>query len=69
MEVTHFEKKVRLSMRHHLKTDKVVTDQRKFDMEKELSFLRKQLEALKRDGLEVSESGDRATKIQRAFMR
>ena len=56
-------------MRHHLKTDKVVIDQRKFDMEKELNFLRKQLEALKRDGLEVSESGDRATKIQRAFMR
>lgn len=69
LEVTYFEKKVLLSMRQHLKADKVVYDQRKFDLNKEYSFLRKQLEALKSDGMEVSEQGDRADKIHKAFLK
>lgn len=43
------QKKVLLNMRDHLKHDRVVYDQRKFNMEKELRFLRKQKEVIKID--------------------
>lgn len=39
---TETQKKVLLNMRNRLKKDKVVYDQRKFNMEKELGFLSKQ---------------------------
>jgi hypothetical protein len=38
-----------MEMRH--KQDKVFYDQRKFDLEKELSYLKKQLNIFKRQGL------------------
>jgi|LakMenE01Jun11ns_1017448.scaffolds.fasta_scaffold9387585_1 hypothetical protein len=44
------QKKVLLTMRHRLKFDKVVYDQRKFDLGKEYSFQNKQLDVLKKDG-------------------
>ena len=69
VEATYFEKQVLLSMRKTLKADKVVFDQRKYDMNKEFSFLNKQLETLRSDGMEVSEQGDRANKIHKAFLR
>ena len=37
-------------MRHRSKFDKVVYDQRKFNLEKEYSFQYKQLDVLKKDG-------------------
>ena len=43
-----YEKKVLLSMRQRFKKDKVIRDQRKFDMDKEYSFLKKQLFVLKK---------------------
>jgi hypothetical protein len=45
------------------KADKVLYDQRKFDFEQELSFLRKQLNIFKKEGLEIGESEDRTAKI------
>lgn len=56
-------------MAHQIKSDKVTIDQRKFDLNKELAFLQKQLSVLKKDGMNVLENGDRATKIQKAFMK
>ena len=64
-----FEKKVLQNMAHQIKSDKVTIDQRKFDLNKELAFLQKQLSVLKKDGMNVLENGDRATKIQKAFMK
>lgn len=50
-----------LELRH--KTDKVFYDQRKYDLEKELSYLRKQLAIFLREGHEIGESEDRTSKV------
>ena len=44
------EKKVLLSMEARHKADKVFYDQRKFDLDKELTYLRKQLNIFKKEG-------------------
>ena len=51
LEITSTQKKVLLSMEMRHKQDKVFYDQKKFDLEKELSYLRKQLNIFKRQGL------------------
>lgn len=43
--------------------DKVFFDQRKFDAEKELSFLNKQLAIFKKEGHSIGESEDRTAKV------
>ena len=45
------------------KEDKVVYDQRKFDDEKALTYLRKQKEIYQKEGVEISESEDRTNKV------
>lgn len=50
LEVTVTEKKVLLSMEARHKADKVFYDQRKFDLDKELTYLRKQLNIFKKEG-------------------
>lgn len=55
-------------MRARLKTDKVVYDQRKFDMEKELKFLKKQKEVIVIDKTDMSEADDRTNKIYKKFL-
>ena len=67
VEATYFEKQVLLSMRKTLKADKVVFDQRKYDMNKEFSFLNKQLETLRSDGMEVSEQKTKITATTEGF--
>ena len=62
------QKKVLLGMRARLKTDKVVYDQRKFDMEKELKFLKKQKEVIVIDKTDMSEADDRTNKIYKKFL-
>jgi hypothetical protein len=47
------EKKVLLAMEARHRTDRVLYDQRKFDAEQELSFLRKQLKIFKKEGFEI----------------
>ena len=55
-------------MRKRLKIDKVVLDQRKFDLEKELRFLRKQREVMEIDKNEIHESDDRSSKICKKYL-
>ena len=55
-------------MRKRLKADKVVYDQRKFDMEKELKFLKRQKEVIIIDKNDISESDDRTNKIYKKFI-
>lgn len=62
------QKKVLLNMRTRLKEDKVVYDQRKFDMEKELKFLKKQKEVIGIDKNDISESDDRTVKVHKKFL-
>lgn len=56
-------------MRHRLKADKVVYDQRKFNLEKEHSFQNKQLTIFRKDGMEISEMGGRTNKVYEAFVK
>lgn len=44
-------------------SDRVVYDQRKFDLEQLLAYHRKQLGIYKREGMSVEESTDRTTKV------
>ena len=53
LEETIMEIKVLKNVEKRLKEDKVVYDQRKFNLEKEFGFQKKQLGALKRDGHDV----------------
>ena len=53
LEETMMEIKVLRNVEKRLKTDKVVYDQRKFDLEKEYGFQKKQKTALKKDGHSV----------------
>lgn len=50
-------------MEWRIKNDKVVYDQRKYDLEKELEYQRKQLNIFKKEGKDNWESEDRTTKI------
>lgn len=56
-------------MRDRLKHDKVVYDLRKFNMEKELKFLKTQADIFKRDGTQISEEDDRTTKVYKKFLK
>lgn len=62
------QRRVLESMRARLKADKVVYDQRKFDMEKELRFLKKQKEVITIDRTDISESDDRTNKVYKKFL-
>jgi hypothetical protein len=54
---------VLLNIEGRHKTDKIVYDQRRFDLDKELSYLVKQLNIFKREGHEIGESEDRTAKV------
>lgn len=45
------------------KTDKICYDQRKYDLNKELSYLRKQLAIFKKEGHGIGEAEDRTVKV------
>lgn len=62
------QKKVLLNMRSRLKADKIVYDQRKFNMEKEYRFLKKQREVMEIDKNDIHENDDRTSKIHRKFL-
>lgn len=51
------------------KSDKVVYDQRKYDLEKELKYLKQQLNIFHREGIAVGEETDRAQKVYGKFMK
>ena len=55
-------------MRTRLKSDRIVYDQRKFDMEKQLRFIRKQKEVIVIDKTDINESDDRTVKIYKKFL-
>ena len=52
-----------MNMRKRLKWDKVVYDQRKFNLEKEERFLKKQQSVFHEDNLEMGEGADRTNKV------
>ena len=52
-----------MAMEWRIKSDKVVYDQRKYDLEKELEYQRKQLNIFKKEGKGNWESEDRTIKI------
>jgi hypothetical protein len=56
-------------MKDRLKKDKVVYDQRKFNLEKELRFLKTQLAAFNRDGTEILEADDRTNKVYKKYVK
>ena len=55
-------------MARRLKIDRVVLDQRKFNLEKERKFLVKQKEVMVLDINGVSESDDRCNKIYKKYL-
>lgn len=63
MEESYWERSVLESMQARHKADKVVYDQRKFDDEKALTYLRKQLSIYRKEGVEINESEDRTHKV------
>ena len=63
LEESTWERSVLESMQARHKADKVVYDQRKFDEEKKLTYLRKQLRIYRREGVEINESEDRTVKV------
>ena len=63
VELTVTEKKVLLQMEGRHKSDKVFYDQRKFDLDKELIYLRKQLNIFKKEGHGIGEEEDRTVKV------
>ena len=63
LEESYWQKQVLESMQARHKEDKVVYDQRKFDDEKALTYLRKQKEIYQKEGVEISESEDRTNKV------
>lgn len=63
LEETITQKKVLLNLEWRHKTDKVFYDQRQFDLNKELSYLRKQLGIFKKSGHQIGEEEDRTVKI------
>ena len=65
---TDTQKKVLSNMRDRLKHDKVVYDQRKFNMEKELKFLKKQKEVFVIDKTGMHESDDRTNKLYKKML-
>jgi chromosome segregation ATPase len=58
-----FENRSMVNIVHRIKHDKVVYDQRKFNFEKELEFLKKKLNIVKREEHSVGENADRAKKV------
>lgn len=60
---TQTEAKVLQQMRARHKSDSVVYDQRKYDLEQWLAYQRKQLNIYRKDGLSVAEGTDRTSKI------
>lgn len=62
-EETQTEMKVLQHMRVRHSTDRVVYDQRKYDLEQWLAYLKKQLNIYRREELTVAEGTDRTAKI------
>lgn len=62
------QKKVLANMRMRLKTDKIAYDQRKYDLEQELKFLKKQNEVLTIDKNDVSGTDQRTSRIYKKFV-
>lgn len=58
-----------LNMVHRIKHDKVVYDQRKYNLEKDLEYLRKQLNIVKREEHVVGENADRARKVYEKLVK
>lgn len=56
-------------MRDRLKKDKVVYDQRKFNLQKQFRFLKTQQEAFSRDGTEILEADDRSNKVYKKYIQ
>jgi hypothetical protein len=52
-----------------IKSDKVVYDQRKFNLEKELEHLRKQLKIFVKEGTGIHEETDRTSKVYDKLMK
>jgi hypothetical protein len=52
-----------------IKHDKIVYDQRKYDSEKELEHLRKQLKIFVKEGTGIHEETDRTTKVYDKLMK
>lgn len=50
-------------MQDRHKKDKIFYDQKRFDLEKELSFLTKQLQIFLKEGKQVGEGENRAVKV------
>lgn len=63
LEETATEKKILVAMESRHKKDKIVYDQRKFDLEKELTYNRKQLAIFLKEGKDNLESKDRSTNV------
>ena len=68
LEETMMEIKVLRNVEKRLKNDKVVYDQRKFNLEKEYQFQKKQKIALKKDGHSIEESSERTSKIHKQLV-
>lgn len=62
-EESEWNKKILQMMAERIRHDKVVYDQRKFDMEKELSHLKKQLKIFVKEGTGINEETDRTAKV------
>ena len=56
-------------MQGRLKHDKVVYDQRKFNFEKELKFLKTQKDVFNKDGVTIHEADDRTNKVYRQYLK
>jgi hypothetical protein len=67
--VTTTERKVLVSMEARHKADKVFYDQRKFDLDKELIYLRKQLNIFKKEGHGIGEEEDRTARVYEKLSR
>lgn len=52
-----------------IKHDKIVYDQRKFNLEKELSHLKKQLKIFVKEGTGVNEETDRTAKVYEKLIK
>jgi hypothetical protein len=63
LEEASTDKKVLDNIKSRHKADKIFYDQRKFDLEKELVYLKKQLGIFQKEGSSVEESADRTIKI------
>ena len=52
-----------------IRNDKIVYDQRKYDLEKELEHLRKQLKIFVKEGTGINENTDKTAKVYEKLMK